>query len=143
MGLARSEVPWLTRHVCPTQMLSRRDVAGPRGPNDPSAWGLRFWDDRPPGRESVAIPRDERRQFWAVPLNNVLHSAVCDPVHAKWRIDLRPEVHRQEPIALEPARRHHDEDPKGRIAEAESCWRCFSKESDHAVDSVDCAIDLL
>ena len=49
------------------------------------------------------------------------HAVVGDPVHAERRIDLGPEIDGEEAVALQPARRHQDEDAEGRVGEAEPC----------------------
>ena len=45
---------------------------------------------------------------------------LVDPVQAERRVDLGPEVHGQETVALQPPRRHQDEDAERGVAEAEA-----------------------
>ena len=71
------------------------------------------------------------------------HAIVGDPVDAERRIDLGPEIHGQEAVALQPPRGHQDEDAEGRIAEAEAGRRRLGHQPDDRIDLVDIAIDLL
>jgi hypothetical protein len=60
-----------------------------------------------------------------VPKNHILHGGVIDPIETDLCKDIRREVLGRKSIALEPTRRHEDEDTKGRVAKTETLWFGF------------------
>src|ERR1700674_1771507 len=67
-------------------------------------------------------------------------TVVGDPGHSCRRVNLRREVGGEEPVAVEPARGHQDEDPEGGITEAKARWGRLGIEADHQVDLVNVAL---
>ena len=60
-----------------------------------------------------------------------------DPVEALGRVDLGRVVVGEEAVALQPPRRHQDEDPEGGVAEAEAGRQRLGEQPDLEVDAVD------
>ena len=56
------------------------------------------------------------------------------------RVDLRPEVVGEEAIALQPPRRHQDEDAERGFAEAEALGQRLGVEPGHQVDLLEIAV---
>src|SRR5579862_9040218 len=68
-----------------------------------------------PGKEEISQFGKVRPQRRTVPLDDRTETVVLDPLESRPRIDFGRKVGREETIALEPSRRHQDEDPKCRI----------------------------
>ena len=95
-----------------------------------------------PRREGVLDAPQRRRQLRIVPEQHVAHARPVDPVEPRLRVGLRVVVAGEEAVALQPPRRHQDEDAESRVAEAEALRQRLGIEPDHQVDLLDVAVDL-
>src|SRR5215472_9325716 len=66
-----------------------------------------------PRLEGVGHAAQGRAKLRVVTKHDVGHRRLLDPVHSELRVDLRREVLGEIAVAVEPARRHDDEDPEG------------------------------
>src|SRR5713101_1314742 len=75
-----------------------------------------------PGCESIVNATECGTESWSVAQKNGCKRVVGDPVHAGLRIDARRKIGGKEAVALQPARRHQNKDPKRRIREPKARW---------------------
>jgi hypothetical protein len=75
-------------------------------PGDGRPWGERILDTLQGGRECREVSQQDGP-----------HGVALDPVKARRRIDLRPEIGCEEAVAFQPPRRHQDEHAEGGVAE--------------------------
>src|SRR5215213_240884 len=104
-----------------------------------SVWGLAglrisSW---PPWKEGILDVAERRSEVWEMPKQDGRHVVVVDPVKTDLRVDLRSVILCEEPVAVQPSRRHEDEDAKGCIAKPEPLRSWFSIQTNHKVDQVD------
>ena len=99
-------------------------------------------DTRVHGAKALSTPRSAGASAGIVPQQHVAHARLVDPVEPGLRVRLRVVVAREEAVALQPPRRHQDEDAEGRVAEAESLRQRLGVEPDHQVDLLDVAVHI-
>src|SRR6516162_10280321 len=83
------------------------------------SWRARRAGHPLPGLEGVGHAAQNRAKLRVVTKQDVGHRRLLDPVHSELRVDLRREVLGEITVAVQPARRHDDEDPEGGVAESE------------------------
>src|SRR5262245_33524728 len=71
-----------------------------------------------PRRKRILDPFERGRDLRHVPLQNAREAVVADPLETLLCVNLRPVIVGEETIALEPPRRHQEEDAEGRLAKA-------------------------
>src|SRR5690348_18478374 len=87
--------------------------------------------------------RQNGGKLWAVPQDDAGHPVLVDPIEPERRIDFRAIVDREEAIALQPPRRHEDEDTERGVAEAEAFRRRLRMQANHRVDVLDVFVEVL
>src|SRR4029450_6060722 len=90
-----------------------------------------------PRLETVADAIERRPEPREVPQQHGHQAVVVHPVDAGRRVDVGGEVLGDEAVALQPPRRHQDEDPEGGVAEAEAGRRGLAEQADHQVETID------
>ena len=105
-------------------------------------------DAQAPGRfqipKALGRPPTYGRELGAVPGQDVDHRVLLHPLQPLAGVDLRRVVAGEEPVAVEPARRHQDEDPEGGVAEGEPRRQVLGVQPGDQVDLVDvAAVDVL
>ena len=94
-----------------------------------------------PRRERVAHAAQRGRQVRVVPGQHRRHVVVVDPAHPLGGVDGGREVGGEEPVALQPPRRHQDEDPERGVAEPEPGRRRLGVQAHREVDVLDRVVD--
>src|SRR5437764_15285381 len=95
-----------------------------------------------PRREWILDTRQHGRKLRCMTCQYARQAVTLDPLHTTRRVDLGRVVSGEEAVALEPARRHEDEDAKRRVAEAESSGLWRGVQTDGQVDPVNVPVHL-
>src|SRR5687768_15883252 len=93
-----------------------------------------------PRCERVLVALERRCHLGMVADDDVAHGVPVDPVQSFGGVDLRGVVAGEEPVALQAAAGHQDEDPERGVTEPEARRRLLAEQPDLQVDVVDPAV---